>query len=179
VQFESARLTVDTSDEIGVMAATFDAMQDEIAASFAAFEQTRKHLRDLVGSIAAAAVMQLRDRAAANERLMTTLESRSAAVEEIWASSTRSPNKRICWRSMLPSKRRGRATGAGVSPWSQPKCASWRNARLRTLTKSPKSFQRFGVKRSKLLRRCARRMPKWKPASRWRPRPKRRSDRSK
>jgi methyl-accepting chemotaxis protein len=53
--FEKQRISIDGSDEIGQLAASFDGMQDELAASVAAFEQTRLRLRDLVGGITAAA----------------------------------------------------------------------------------------------------------------------------
>jgi len=49
--FEMRQLAIDSSDEIGVMAATFDSMQTEIAASVVAFEQTRERLRDIVSGI--------------------------------------------------------------------------------------------------------------------------------
>jgi methyl-accepting chemotaxis protein len=54
-RFEAHALQIDPSDEIGVMAATFDVMQREIAESVAAFEQTRKALQGVVSGIATAA----------------------------------------------------------------------------------------------------------------------------
>jgi methyl-accepting chemotaxis protein len=55
VRFVTTRIAIDSSDEIGAMAATFEAMQDEIAASVVAFEQTRRRLRDIVSGITSAA----------------------------------------------------------------------------------------------------------------------------
>jgi methyl-accepting chemotaxis protein len=55
VRFDRTQLVVDGSDEIGALAAMFAAMEDEIAASVVAFEQTRHRLRDVVSGITAAA----------------------------------------------------------------------------------------------------------------------------
>ncbi|GAC1416347.1 MAG: methyl-accepting chemotaxis protein [Candidatus Velthaea sp.] len=50
--FHAERLNFAASDEIGLMTASFDRMQDEIAKSAASFERTRLVLRDLVTSVA-------------------------------------------------------------------------------------------------------------------------------
>jgi methyl-accepting chemotaxis protein len=49
--FEKQTITLDASDQVGVMAATFAEIQDEIAEIVAAFERTRLGLRELVGGI--------------------------------------------------------------------------------------------------------------------------------
>jgi methyl-accepting chemotaxis protein len=53
--FELQRLSIEASDEIGIMVATFDEMQGEIANSVAAFEQTRQTLQEIVSGIRLAA----------------------------------------------------------------------------------------------------------------------------
>ena len=81
--FDRTRLAVDGSDEIGALAAVFAAMQDEIAASVVAFEQTRRRLRDVVSGITAAA-SQLS--LASNEFTVATGQA-GDAVESISISS--------------------------------------------------------------------------------------------
>jgi hypothetical protein len=51
-RFEKQTLMIEPSDEIGVMAATFDVMQHEIADSVAAFEQTRTTVSELISLVA-------------------------------------------------------------------------------------------------------------------------------
>ncbi len=81
--FEMKHVTVDTSDEIGVMAATFDALQEEIAFSVVAFEHTRERLRDIVSGITEAAAQLSR---ASREFTVATGQA-SNAVETISMSS--------------------------------------------------------------------------------------------
>jgi methyl-accepting chemotaxis protein len=81
--FEMKHVNVDTSDEIGVMAATFDAMQEEIAFSVVAFEHTRERLRDIVSGITEAAAQLSR---ASREFTVATGQA-SNAVETISMSS--------------------------------------------------------------------------------------------
>ena len=82
-RFEKQTLSVDPSDEIGVMAATFDVMQNEIADSVAAFEQTRKKLQEVViGITTAATQLSL----ASNEFSVATSQA-GDAVESISTSS--------------------------------------------------------------------------------------------
>ena len=52
--FTAEPLTISASDEIGMMAASFTRMQDEIASSAESFDVTRLQLRDLVTGIASA-----------------------------------------------------------------------------------------------------------------------------
>jgi methyl-accepting chemotaxis protein len=82
-RFEKQTLRVDPSDEIGLMAATFDVMQNEIADSVAAFEQTRKKLQEVVSGITTAAT-QLS--LASNEFSVATSQA-GEAVETISMSS--------------------------------------------------------------------------------------------
>ncbi len=81
--FEMKHLTVDTGDEIGQLAATFEAMQGEIAASVVAFEQTREKLRSVVSGITEAASQLSR---ASREFTIATGQA-SNAVETISTSS--------------------------------------------------------------------------------------------
>jgi methyl-accepting chemotaxis protein len=81
--FEMKNITLDTSDEIGVMAATFDAMQEEIAFSVVAFEHTRGRLCDIVSGITEAAAQLSR---ASREFTVATGQA-SNAVETISISS--------------------------------------------------------------------------------------------
>ncbi len=80
--FEMKHLT-DTGDEIGQLAATFEAMQGEIAASVVAFEQTREKLRSVVSGITEAASQLSR---ASREFTIATRQA-SNAVETISTSS--------------------------------------------------------------------------------------------
>jgi methyl-accepting chemotaxis protein len=82
-RFEKQRIVLDGSDEIGLMAASFDAMQDELAASVLAFERTRLGLRELVGGIEAAASQLSR---ASGEFTIATGQA-GDAVESISKSS--------------------------------------------------------------------------------------------
>jgi methyl-accepting chemotaxis protein len=82
-RFESAPLTVDASDEIGQMAATFAAMQQEIAASVVAFERTRRTLNDVVEGITLTA-SQL---SLASTEFTVATGQASDAVESISSSS--------------------------------------------------------------------------------------------
>ncbi len=52
--FTAEPLDISASDEIGMMAASFNRMQDEIASSAASFDATRLQLRDLVTGISSA-----------------------------------------------------------------------------------------------------------------------------
>ena len=55
LHFELRPVSLDQSDEIGMMAVSFNQMQAEIAASVEAFEETRCTLRDIVGAMKASA----------------------------------------------------------------------------------------------------------------------------
>jgi methyl-accepting chemotaxis protein len=90
-RFENHKLIVDPSDEIGVMAATFDVLQDEIADSVAAFEQTRKTLQDVVSGIATAAAqlsMAIKEFSVATSQAGDAVETISMSSEQV-ASGTR------------------------------------------------------------------------------------------
>jgi methyl-accepting chemotaxis protein len=82
-RFEKRALSVDSSDEFGVMAAMFDLVQDEIAESVVAFEQARNEMRDVVSGITTAAT-QLS--LASNEFSVATSQA-GDAVETISMSS--------------------------------------------------------------------------------------------
>jgi methyl-accepting chemotaxis protein len=77
--FEKQRITLDASDQVGVMAATFAEIQDEIAEIVIAFERTRAGLRDLVGGITLTA-SQLQH--ASSEFTLTTSQA-GDAVDQI------------------------------------------------------------------------------------------------
>jgi methyl-accepting chemotaxis protein len=81
--FETKHVVIDASDEIGELAASFEAIQSEIGASVVAFEQTRLRLRDVVGGITAAASQLSR---ASSEFSVATGQA-SNSVEEISTSS--------------------------------------------------------------------------------------------
>jgi methyl-accepting chemotaxis protein len=81
--FEKQPLSVASSDEFGVMATTFDLMQNEIAASVSAFEQTRSKMQEVVSGISTAA-SQLS--LASNEFSVATGQA-GDAVETISVSS--------------------------------------------------------------------------------------------
>ena len=81
--FESIAITIDTSDEIGQVAATFAAMQDEIAASVVAFERTRRSLNEIVEGIMMAASQLSR----ASAEFTTATGQAGDAVESISMSS--------------------------------------------------------------------------------------------
>jgi methyl-accepting chemotaxis protein len=81
--FEMNHVAVEATDEIGVMAASFEAMQEEIAASVVAFEQTRNKLREIVAGITGAASQLSR---ASREFTVATSQA-GDAVETISMSS--------------------------------------------------------------------------------------------
>jgi methyl-accepting chemotaxis protein len=110
-QFELQAIDIDGSDEIGALAATFLAMQQEIEASVTAFEQTRGALRDMVGAITSAAgqlaqvgsefaattaqanatvetISQSFDRVAAGAHAQTSeIDSTAASIDELTVTS--------------------------------------------------------------------------------------------
>jgi methyl-accepting chemotaxis protein len=81
--FEKQQFAIDASDQVGVMAATFAEIQDEIAEIVLAFERTRTSLCDLVGGISTSA-SQLQN--ASGEFTLATSQA-GAAVETISSST--------------------------------------------------------------------------------------------
>lgn len=89
-RFEKQQFAIDPSDEIGVMAATFLAMQDEIADSVVAFEQTREKLEEIVGGITTAAAqltLASKEFLVATSQAGDTVETISMSCEQV-ASGT-------------------------------------------------------------------------------------------
>ena len=77
--FTAEPLTISASDEIGMMAASFNRMQDEIAASATSFEATRVQLSELVIGIASASA----GLATASDEFTIATGTANEAVERI------------------------------------------------------------------------------------------------
>ena len=78
-QFTAEPLTISVSDEIGIVAASFNRMQDEIASSAASFDATRLQLRELVTGIASASGSI----AASSSEFTVATSTASLAIEHI------------------------------------------------------------------------------------------------
>ena len=81
-------VTIAASDEIGMMAASFNRMQDEIAASAASFDATRTQLRELVTGIASASG----GLSTASGEFTVATGTASVAVEHISSATERAAN---------------------------------------------------------------------------------------
>lgn len=84
--FTAEPLAISASDEIGMVAASFNRIQDEIASSAAAFNATRQQLRDLVTGIASASgsiATASSEFAAATSSASLVVEHISSATENV------------------------------------------------------------------------------------------------
>lgn len=94
--FEMNTVNVDTTDEIGVMAATFDAMQEEIAFSVVAFEHTRERMLSVVGGITEAAAQlsrASREFTVATGQAGNAVETISMSSEQVATGTTEQTNQ--------------------------------------------------------------------------------------
>jgi methyl-accepting chemotaxis protein len=96
-QFTAERLAVRADDEIGMMVASFDRMQDELATSAASFEKTRAALNAIVSGIAESAGglrLASGEFVSSNEHLHTVALEISDATETV-TSGTQSQVQEI------------------------------------------------------------------------------------